>query len=382
MAVRSGPVRARLRGRTAPRRVGIAALTAGMIGILAAVPVWAAPAREGAGGDGGAGGTKVHQTNLVSDLSTVGASIVDPNLKNPWGLALSPSSPLWVANNGTATATLYSIGPGGATVTAVPLVVGIPGGDPATGVSPAPTGQVFNPTSSFGGARFIFSSESGQITSWKPSDGTTAELDFTSPTAVYKGLAIASGPDGTLLYASNFHDGTIDVFDTNFHKTEPAGSFTDPSLPDGYAPFGIQEEHGLVYVSYAKQNGAAHDDVPGEGHGFIDVFTVDGFLVKRLASRGTLNSPWGMAIAPAGFGKVAGKLLVGNFGDGHINVFDSISGEPAGQLRDDSGRRLTIDGLWGLKPGTASTGGASTVVFSAGINAEADGLVGALTAAG
>ena len=135
-------------------------------------------------------------------------------------------------------------------------------------------------------------------------------------------------------------------------------------------------------MSYAKQNGAAHDDVPGEGHGFIDVFTVDGFLVKRLATAGTLNSPWGMAIAPAGFGKVAGKLLVGNFGDGRINVFDSISGEPAGQLRDDSGRRLTIDGLWGLKPGTASTGGASTVVFSAGINAEADGLVGALTAAG
>ncbi|HKN50025.1 MAG TPA: TIGR03118 family protein, partial [Actinomycetota bacterium] len=133
--------------------MGIAALAAVMIGLAGAAPVWAALAGQSKGGDGGAVGTKVHQTNLVSDLSTVGASIVDPNLKNPWGLALSPSSPLWVANNGTATATLYSIGPGGATVTAAPLVVGIPGGDPATGVSPAPTGQVFNPTSSFGGAR-------------------------------------------------------------------------------------------------------------------------------------------------------------------------------------------------------------------------------------
>src|SRR2546427_3632646 len=194
MATLSTHVRARKRGHTAGRRGGIAALAAAMIGILSAAPVWAGHAREGQGG----GGTKVHQTNLVSDLSTVGASIVDPNLKNPWGLALSPSSPLWVANNGTATATLYSIGPGGATVTAVPLVVGIPGGDPANGVSPPPTGQVFNPTSSFGGARFIFSSESGQITSWKPSDGATAELDFTSPTAVYNGLAIAIGPAGTL----------------------------------------------------------------------------------------------------------------------------------------------------------------------------------------
>ena len=382
MAALSAPVRGRKRGHPVPGRVGMAALTAGVIGILSAAPVWAVPARHGAEGDGGSGGTRVHQANLVSDLSTVGASIVDPNLKNPWGLALSPSSPLWVANNGTATATLYSIGAGGATVTAAPLVVGIPGGDPATGVSPAPTGQVFNPTSSFGGARFIFSSESGQITSWKPSDGTTAELDFTSPTAVYKGLAIAGGPAGTLLYASNFHDGTVDVFDTNFHKVELAGSFRDPSLPAGYAPFGIQEEHGLIYVSYAKQDMAAHDDVAGEGHGFIDIFTVDGFLVKRLASRGALNSPWGMAIAPDGFGKAAGKLLVGDFGDGHVNVFDSISGEPAGQLRDESGRRLTIDGLWGLKPGTASTGGTATVLFSAGLNAEADGLVGALTAAG
>lgn len=363
------------RRRITSRRVGIAALAAGMLAVVGAAPGWAGhPAEDGTSNE-------FHQTNLVSDLSTVGAQIVDPNLKNDWGLALGPTSPLWAANNGTGTATLYSIGTGGATVTAVPLVVTIPGGRASTGDPPSPTGQVFNPTTGFGGARFIFSSESGQITSWKPTDGTMAELDHSSPTAVYKGLAIAGGTGGALLYATNFHDASVDVFDTTFAKVTSPGGFTDASLPAGYAPFGIQEAHGLIYVSYAKQQPSLHDDLAGPGHGFIDIYTVDGFLVKRLASRGVLNSPWGMVMAPGGFGKFAGKLLVGNFGDGHISVFDSLTGERQGQLRDESGHHISIDGLWGLKAGTASTGGASTVLFSAGINAEADGLLGALGSA-
>jgi uncharacterized protein (TIGR03118 family) len=354
----------------------VAALCVGMVWVLvSAAAASVAPSRAN-------DGTEFHQTNLVSDLSTVGAMLVDPALKNPWGLALSASPPLWVANNASATATVYSVGAGAATVTAVPLAVAIPGGRASTGDPPSPTVQVLNATAAFGGARFIFSSESGQITTWKPTDGRAAELKFSSPTAVYKGLAIASSGDGTFLYASNFHDATVDVFDTNFQNVTLAGDFSDPSLPGGYAPFGIQELHGLIYVTYAKQNDAKHDDVAGRGHGFIDVYTVDGFFVKRLASRGSLDSPWGMVTAPASFGDFAGKLLVGDFGDGRINVFDPFSGRFLAQLRNEAHRPIAIDGLWGLKVGTAATAGTGTVLFSAGINGEADGLLGALTAAG
>ncbi len=362
-------------GGAVARRLGFAALCAGMVWGLAAAAV--ASVALSLAGDG----TEFHQTNLVSDLSTEGAMLVDPALKNPWGLALSATSPLWVANNASAAGTVYSIGAGAATVTAVPLAVAIPGGRASTGDGPSPTGQVFNATAGFGGARFIFSSESGQISAWRPADGKTAELRFSSPTAVYKGLAIAGSGDGTFLYASNFHDVSVDVFDTSFQKVRLAGDFSDPSLPHGYAPFGIQELHGLIYVTYAKQNDAKHDDVAGQGHGFIDVYTVDGFLVKRLASRGSLDSPWGMATAPASFGAFAGKLLVGDFGDGRINLFDPFSGRLLGQLRNEDGRPIAIDGLWGLKVGTAATGGTGTVLFSAGINGEQDGLLGALTAA-
>ena len=336
-----------------------------------------------------------HQTNLISNRGDQGAQVVDPNLQNPWGLAFGPTNPLWVADNNAAVATVYTVNAGGTTAAKDDLTVALPGGRASTGDGPSPTGQVFNPTTGFvvgstagaGPARFIFSAEAGQISAWNPAADpvangmSTAQVVFSSETAVYKGLAIAATDEGTFLYASNFHDGTVDVFDSNFHQVHLLGEFLDPSIPASYAPFGIQAIDGLIYVTYAEQNAQKHDDVAGPGHGFIDIFTTDGLLVKRLASRGTLNSPWGLARAPAGFGRFSGRLLAGNFGDGRINAFDQFSGDFAGQLHNEHGEPISIDGLWGLRFGTATTGGTTTLLFSAGINGESDGLVGSINAA-
>lgn len=337
-------------------------------------------------------GNDFHQTNLISDLSNQGAQVVDPNLQNSWGLAFSPTSPLWVADNNSGVATLYSINAGGTQAAKVPLTVTLPGGRASTGDGSSPTGQVFNPTTGFvvttpagsGPGLFIFSAEAGQISAWNPvanpvvNGASTATVEFSSPTAVYKGLTIATTDGGTFLYASNFHDGTVDVFNSGFQLVHLAGDFTDPRLPPGYAPFGIQNINGLIYVSYALQNAAKHDDVAGTGHGFIDIYTSNGFLVKRLVSRVGLNSPWGLAEAPTGFGPFGGDLLVGNFGNGLIHAFGLLSGVPRGALRNEQRKPVQIDDLWALKFGTASTGGIGTLLFSAGINDEKDGLVGAI----
>jgi len=329
------------------------------------------------------------QTNLVSDLNTVGAQVVDPNLKNPWGLAFGPTTPLWVADNGTSIAGVYPVSPAGPTAQPSRLDVTLPPADSA------PTGQVFNPTGDFvvkskagmGPALFIFSSEGGQIIAWNPAADpvvngkSTAQTEFSSKTAVYKGLAIASTRFGTFLYASNFHDNRVDVFNTRFHRVHLFGDFRDRHLPRGYAPFGIRAIDGFIYVTYAKQDADRHDDVAGPGHGFIDVFTPGGFLVKRLVSRGALDSPWGLEVAPRGFGPFGGKLLVGNFGNGRIHAYGLFSGRPDGTLRTKDHKPITIDGLWALQVGTATTGGTGTLLFSAGLNGEADGLVGAINPA-
>jgi uncharacterized protein (TIGR03118 family) len=335
-----------------------------------------------------------HQTNLISDRGDQGAQVVDPNLQNAWGLALSPTSPLWVADNNAGVATLYSINVGGTTAAKVPLTVTLPGGRASTGDGSSPTGQVFNPTSGFvvtskagsGPGLFIFSAEAGQISAWNPmadpiTAGTsTAQVEFSSPTAVYKGLTIASTRHGTFLYASNFHDGTVDVFNSRFQLVHLRGDFRDRRLPAGYAPFGIQAIGGFIYVTYALQNAAKHDDVAGPGHGFIDVYTTNGFLVERLVSRGDLNSPWGLALAPDRFGTFGNRLLVGNFGDGLIHAYGLFSGRPHGALLDEHRQPIQIDDLWALHFGTAATGGTGTLLFSAGINDEKDGLVGSINA--
>jgi uncharacterized protein (TIGR03118 family) len=337
---------------------------------------------------------RFHQTNLISDLSNQGAQVVDKNLQNPWGLAFGPNTPLWVADNNGGVATVYGVSVGGGTATNPLLTVTLPGGRASTGDGPSPTGQVFNPTGGFvvtsnagsGPALFIFSAEAGQISAWSPqadpidmkTKTSTAQVEFSSPTAVYKGLTIATTDDGTFLYASNFHDGTVDVFNSGFQPVHLAGDFTDPRLPPGYAPFGIQNINGLIYVSYALQNAAKHDDVAGAGHGFIDIYTSNGFLIKRLVSRVDLNSPWALAEAPAGFGPFGGDLLVGNFGNGRIHAFGLFSGVPRGALLNEQGKPIQIDDLWALKFGNAHTGGTGTLLFSAGINDEKDGLVGSI----
>jgi uncharacterized protein (TIGR03118 family) len=356
-----------------------------VVSLVMSVPVGAAQS--------GSGGNEFRQRNLISNRTDQGAQVVDPNLQNPWGLALGPGRPLWVADNNGGVATVYRINVGGTTATSANLTVTLPGSRPSSGDGPSPTGEVFNPTDDFvvssaagkGPAAFIFSSESGQLSAWNPKADpigagmSTAQVEFSSPTAVYKGLALATREEGTFLYASNFHDGTVDVFNSQFHHVHLDSNFRDDDLPAGYAPFGIQQIDGLLYVTYALQKlPDKHDDLSGAGHGFIDIFTPDGFLVERLASGGVLNSPWGLTLAPRGFGPFSGKLLVGNFGDGRISAFGRFSGRLAGQLDDEQGQPISIDDLWGLHVGTPTTGGTRTLLFSAGINDEKDGLVGSI----
>jgi uncharacterized protein (TIGR03118 family) len=321
------------------------------------------------------GGTTFTQENLVSDQPGV-ATLTDPNLVNAWGMSHGPNTPVWVSDNGADVSTLYRGDVPGSPVSIVPLVVSIPGG--------APTGQVFNNTSAFtvpGTGRpalFIFAGEDGDLSAWN--GGTAAVAVGHTDGAVYKGLALDPSSSGPVLLAANFHDNRIDVFDGSFALQPDTGMFHDASLPAGYAPFNVAEINGQVYVTYAKQDAEQHDDVAGPAHGFVDVFTNDGALVRRLVSHSVLNSPWGMTIAPSTFGQFAGDLLIGNFGDGRIHAFNPNTGAVLGILRGTSGKPLAIDGLWGLLVGDAAAGGPDAVWFSAGPDGESHGLLGVLRA--
>ena len=326
------------------------------------------------------------QTNLVSDIPGL-AKITDPSLVNSWGISESSSSPFWISDNGTGLSTLYAVPGSSPPVTKQGLTVTIPGA--VMGTTSAPTGQVFNSTSGFalgssGKALFLFDSEDGAISGWNPSLGTNAAIAVNNtPGAVYKGLAISDANGGTL-YATNFRAGTIDAFDSNFNPTL-TGEFVDPNLPAGFAPFndkvinlGGQDE---LFVTYAKQDAAKHDDVAGPGNGFVDVFNLDGSFDERLISNGALNSPWGLQIAPSSFRQFAGDLLVGNFGDGKINAYNATTGAWIGTLDGANGDPLVIDGLWALTIGNGGSGGSlNTLYFTAGPNGENDGLFGSLTA--
>jgi len=351
-------------------------------GRAAVLAVLAVIAASTAAASPAAAATQYRQLNLVSDIPGV-ARITDPNLVNPWGLAAGPTTPLWVNDNATNVATLYTGGVNGSIPAIVPLVVSIPGG--------APTGIVFNQSNDFsitdaqgtGPARFIFASESGHITAWRPTNPLQMSAVMTpagSSTAVFKGLAIGAPNGQERLYAANFHDGTIDVFDGSFMPVSlPAGRFTDPNMPAGYAPFDIQRLAGKLYVTYAKQDSAAHDDVPGPGHGFVDIYDLSGVLLKRLVSRGNLNSPWGLVIAPSRFGSFSHDLLVGNFGDGTIHAYDPHTGAPQGTMRNEDGNPVRIDGLWGLRFGNGTFAAGNALIFSAGLADESHGLLGEIT---
>jgi uncharacterized protein (TIGR03118 family) len=329
-------------------------------------------------------GNAYRQTNLVSDLPGM-AQLTDPDLVNPWGLAAGPTTPAWVADNGTGKATIYRGFVNGSPIQKAPLVVNIPGG--------APTGQVFNPTPGFvvrsrdasGPALFLFDSEAGLVSGWNPGvppppPSTQAQVAASVPDAIYKGLAIATTADGTFLYAADFHHARIDVFDSSFNPVRPSGSFSDGEIPAGFAPFNVQELGGLLYVAYAKQDADREDEVAGPSLGFVDVYDTSGHLLRHLIERGQLNAPWGLARAPAGFGRFGGALLVGNFGNGRINAYDPDTGEFLGRLRHQDGSRIEIDGLWALRFGNGVTGNPTTLLFTAGIDDEAHGLFGAIEA--
>jgi uncharacterized protein (TIGR03118 family) len=381
------------RGRRAWQAAAIA--TTGALTVLgvAAAPAGASPPGGHASG--------YRQINMVADRPGF-ASLTDPDLVNAWGLSASPGtnaapgSPLWVSDNGTDKTTLYA----GATATTVVKVPTFLNGIDVT--SRAPTGQVFNTASSgfvvqdknghSGRAAFIFDSENGGIDGWNPAVGATGSGPSTvtevavknGANAVYKGLAIAQASDGnTYLYAANFRSGRVEAYDGTFTPVElPGGLFVDKHLPAGYGPFNVQELAGKLYVSFAKQDDTLHDDVAGPGHGFVDVFTNDGAFVKRLITRGALNSPWGLALAPAGFGKFSGALLVGNFGDGRINVYNPYTGARLGQLRSPNGKPIAIDGLWGLRFGNGNAAKTNELLFSAGPDGESHGLLGKIVAVG
>jgi len=312
-----------------------------------------------------AAATTFNMTSLVAD--TGGAAHADAHLINAWGIAFNPTAYVWVANNATSTSTLYD-GNG------VPqsLVVATPD---------APTGIVFNGSASaFRGSPFIFDTESGAIAAWSPAvdrNNAVKVVDNAAKGAVYKGLALSTYNGASYLFAADFHNKRIDVFDANFATAALPGSFSDPMLPANYAPFGIQAIGERIYVAYAQRAASGDDEEAGAGLGAIVVFDTGGNLVKRLVMGGALNAPWGMAMAPANFGSLSGMLLVANFGDGKINAYDPASGAFAGVLAKTGGATIVIDGLWGIAFGNGvNSQPTNTLFYTAGPADEAHGIYG------
>jgi uncharacterized protein (TIGR03118 family) len=318
----------------------------------------------------------VAEIDLVSNQPGV-ARLQDPSLVNAWGVSYGGSSPFWVSNNGTGTSTLYTVN-----ASDIPtknnLTVKIPGDGTVTGQ--ANTGGGLN--TPFNGDNFLFVSEDGTISGWRGALGTNAEVLQSASTAnVYKGSAFGNANGFSYLYAANFRTGNIDVLKGSAGAPDLTGKFTDPTLPAGFAPFNIQNIGGTLYVSYAMQDPNKHDEVAGAGLGYVNKFDLNGNLLGRVASQGTLNAPWGMAIASSTFGSFAGDLLVGNFGDGMISAYNLATNTFIGLLKDSTGKPVAIDGLWALIPGNGGSGGnKSEIYFSAGPDGESNGLFGALQA--
>ena len=367
----------------------------------------------GGGGDGGSTASSsasqpVAQTAsgfvdiaLVSDKTGVVATTttIDANLSNPWGVAIAPGLPFWIADNNSNLSTLYS-GTGAIETNSITgnNEVGIAIPASAAGVPANPTGQVYNggggfliPTSAGQeSALFIFDGEGGTIAAWANGSGATAVTAYDDGVAnganhaVYKGLALGTVNGANFLYATDLHNNKVDVFDTNF--TKPAamqGKFVDPTIPAGFVPFGIVALDGQLYVSYTKQDAAKHDETTGAGLGYVDVFDFSGNFVSRFASAGALNAPWGMAIAPAGFGSLAGDLLIGNFGDGKINIFapnGTALATSMGSLTVTNGGTFALPGLWALVFGNGDSDKPLTTLFyTAGFADQTDGVFGSIS---
>jgi uncharacterized protein (TIGR03118 family) len=350
--------------------------------LLLGAPAQAGSLSRGPSATDDANSYRVHR--LVSDQPGMAAHL-DPNLVNAWGLVAGPTSPWWVADNGTNKSTLYD-GDGNP----IPLIVKVTG---------APTGTVFNGGSDFvvshhrhsGPSVFLFSTEDGTIHGWNPavpppgpSTRAYTVVDRSAEGAIYKGLAIASGRSGARLYATDFHNARVDVFDGDFNRVMRPGAFVDPGLPAGFAPFGIQSVGNRVIVTYAKQDADAEDEIAGTGLGYVDMYSRRGDLLRRVASGGDLNAPWGVALAPADFGAFGGDLLIGNFGDGAVHAYaptNSGAFEPHGVLLRANGHDLAIDGLWALEFGNGGAAGPTdSLYFTAGPDDEQHGLFGSIEA--
>jgi uncharacterized protein (TIGR03118 family) len=317
--------------------------------------------------------------NLVSDQSG-SAPVTDASLVNAWGLSAGPTTPWWTSNNGTNTSTLYN-GSGAKQA----LTVSVPGAPSGTIFNGSATDFVVSQSGKSGPARFLFATEGGTILGWSPAVNAATAIpgvDRSSTGAVYKGLTTMSDR----LYATDFHNGRVDVFDASFNPV--TASFTDPKLPAGYAPFGIQALNGSIFVTYAKQDAAKKDDVAGDGFGYVDQYTPDGAFVARVAPGGRKNAPsnapWGLALAPASFGVFSGDVLVGNFGNGRISAYQDLGGGKwvyKGQLRKGDQTLISIDGLWAIAFGNGSASGpATSLYFAAGPSDESHGLFGSITA--
>jgi uncharacterized protein (TIGR03118 family) len=381
------------------RAVALVGMSTVCLGILVAC---------GGGGGGNnqsmtsASGTTFADTALVSNKSEVvaAAATIDANLQNPWGIAVAPGLPFWISDNNSNLSTLYS----GAGVQETQSITGSPETGiaipvSAAGVQANPTGQIFNGTGGFliptskgqETALFIFDGEGGLLSAWAEDSGASAFTAYDdgivngADHAVYKGLAIGTVGGATFLYATDLHNGKVDVFDANFSKpVAMQGKFIDPNLPSGFVPFGITALNGQLYVTFAKQDAAMHDEITGSGLGYVDIFDFNGNLVNQFASAGALNAPWGIAIAPAGFGSFEGDVLIGNFGDGTINIFSPNGTSLAtakGALMAGTGQPLTFPGLWSLTFGNGDADKPVTTLFyTAGLASQIDGVFGSITA--
>ncbi|MBV9610240.1 MAG: TIGR03118 family protein [Acidobacteria bacterium] len=344
-----------------------AALAMLILGILFAKPAMAA--------------NSFQQTNLVSDLPN-NAKTTDTQLKNPWGVAFLNGGPFWISDNNSGFSSVYDA-QGNFQFS---VVVAAP---PGANSPSTPTGMVANSNSgefmvttngSTHASLFIFDTEDGTISGWNGAGNSTLAVDNSTKGAVYKGLALGTNSSGDFLFATNFNSGRVEVYDSQFRGATLTGNFTDPNLPAGMAPFGIQNiGNNQLVVTYAMQDAPKHDPVK-TGGGVVDLFDTSGNFVRRIATGGQLEAPWGVAIAPANFGSFGGQLLVGNFGNGWINVFDLASGNFVDTLKNSGGNVIVIDGLWALVFRSDGVGGPDTLYFTAGTNSEADGTFGTLTA--
>jgi uncharacterized protein (TIGR03118 family) len=392
------------------RSITSRASVSAQVGMVCAFTV--AACGGGGGGSGGYGSSQTavppaamgfSDTALVSNSGAVVATAnkIDANLQNPWGIAVAPGLPFWISDNNSNLSTLYS-GIGAIetqTITGSPTVgIAIPAS--AAGVQANPTGQVYNGNGGFliptsngqETALFIFDGEGGTIAAWAAGSGAAAVTAYDDGVAnganhaVYKGLALGTVGGATYLYATDLHNNKVDVFDANFSKPAAMqGKFMDPNIPAGFVPFGIAALNGNLYVSFAKQDAAMHDETTGAGLGYVDIFDFSGNLISQFASAGSLNAPWGMAIAPAGFGSLQGDVLIGNFGDGTINIFSPNGTALAnfeGPLMSSNGQPIAFPGLWSLVFGNGDADKpATTLFYTAGFADQTDGVFGGITVA-